>query len=165
MADYLAAGGNLFISGSELAWDLDSASGPSAADRAFFHNQLRAVYSADDANTYTFSPVTNGVFTGNVTSGFDSGAKGTYNVDFPDVLTPTNGSVAALTYVGGTGGTAGITYDGSLGGGKLVIGASLSKPSPTRRRAMLTCRMCCAFSACCRRLHCRTPSTIPPTTL
>jgi hypothetical protein len=41
-------------------------------------------------------------------------------VDYPDVLTPTNGSIKAISYSGGTGGAAAVQYDGSLGGGKLV---------------------------------------------
>jgi hypothetical protein len=118
---YLNAGGNLFLSGSEIAWDLDrTGTGPTTADRNFFHNQLRAAYSADDANTYAFAPTANGIFAGNTASGFDNGTRGTYNVDFPDVLAPTNGSLAALSYAGGTSGTAAIQYDGSPGGGKIV---------------------------------------------
>lgn len=120
VAAYLNAGGNLFVSGSEIGWDMDRPSGPTAADRDFYHNQLRAAYAADDANTYAFAPLGAGIFAGNVSGGFDNGTRGTYNVDFPDVLLPTNGSVAAISYSGGTGGTAGIQYDGSLGGGKVV---------------------------------------------
>lgn len=51
---------------------------------------------------------------------FENGPAGTYNVGFPDVLTPTNGSVTAILYSGGLGGTAALTYDGSQGGGRLV---------------------------------------------
>jgi len=120
VTSYLSSGGNLFLSGSEIAWDLDRASGPAAADRDFYHNQLRAAYFNDDANTYAFTPVAGGIFAGNPASGFDNGTRGTYNVDFPDVLTPTNGSVSAVSYVGGIGGTAAVQYDGSLGGGKIV---------------------------------------------
>ena len=117
---YLNAGSNLFVSGSEIGWDLDRSSGPTTADRNFYHNQLRAVFANDDANTYSFAPAAGGIFAGNVASGFDNATHGTYNVDFPDVLTPTNGSIQAITYSGGTGGAAAVTYDGSLGGGKLV---------------------------------------------
>src|SRR5436853_1601090 len=117
---YLNAGGNLFVSGSEFGYDLDRSSGPTTADRAFYHNQLRAVFANDDANTYGFSPSGGGIFAGNPVSGFDNGTHGTYNVDFPDVLIPTNGSIAAISYSGGTGGAAAVQYDGSLGGGKLV---------------------------------------------
>jgi len=117
---YLNAGGNLFVSGSECAYDLDRSSGPTTADRNFYHNQLRAICSSDDANTYAFTAAAAGIFSGNAASGFDNGTRGTYNVDYPDVLIPTNGSVQALSYSGGLGGAAAVQYDGSLGGGKVV---------------------------------------------
>ena len=117
---YLIAGGNLFVSGSECGYDLDRSSGPTAADRNFYHNQLRAAFSNDDANTYAFTPASGAIFAGNAAGGFDNGTRGTYNVDYPDVLTPTNGSIRALSYSGGVGGAAAVQYDGSLGGGKIV---------------------------------------------
>jgi len=120
VTDYLNAGGDLFVSGAEIGWDLDRPSGPTTADRSFYRTILRAAYSADDANTYAFTPATNGIFAGDPASGFDNGTRGTYNVDYPDVLTPTNGSRAAISYSGGLGGTAAVQYDGSLGGGKVV---------------------------------------------
>ena len=123
VGNYLNQGGNLFVSGSEIGWDLDRDSGPAAADRVFFHTYLKAALNGnvnDDANTYSFGPVANGIFGSNPASGFDNGTHGTYNVDFPDVLTLTNGGVASLSYLGGLGGNAGIQYDGSPGGGRLV---------------------------------------------
>ena len=122
MQNFLDSGGNLFVSGSEIGWDLDRASGPTIGDRAFYRNYLRAALNGDandDANTYNFSPVSNGIFTSNPSGAFDNGSV-LYNVAFPDVLTPANGSVAAINYVGGRGGAAAVTYDGSAGGGKLV---------------------------------------------
>src|SRR5207249_6973010 len=62
----------------------------------------------------------NGIFAGNTASGLDNGTRGTYNVDYPDVPTPTNGSIRAISYSGGLGGAAAVQYDGSLGGGKVV---------------------------------------------
>jgi D-alanyl-D-alanine carboxypeptidase len=120
VTDYLNKGGNLFVNGSEIGWDLDRTSGPSTADRNFYHNQLRAILNADDANIYAFSPVTTGIFTNNPSGSFDNGTHGTYNVSFPDVLTPTNGSVTVILYSGGLGGAAAVQYDGSLGGGKVM---------------------------------------------
>ncbi len=117
---YLNSGGNLFVSGSECGYDLDRSSGPSTADRNFYHNQLRAVFSNDDANTYNFVPVAGTLFAGNASGSFDDATHGIYNVDFPDVLIATNGSVKAISYSGGLGGGAAVTYDGSLGGGKVV---------------------------------------------
>ncbi len=120
VANYLNAGGNLFVSGAEIGWHLDRASGPTAAERNFYRTVLRAAYVADDANTYAFVPTGAGIFAGNSASGFDNGTRGTYDVDYPDVLAPTNGSIAALTYLGGTGGIAAVQYDGSPAQGKVM---------------------------------------------
>lgn len=48
---YLEQGGCLFISGSEIGWDLSNKG--SAADKAFYNNYLKAVYVADDAGVET----------------------------------------------------------------------------------------------------------------
>jgi hypothetical protein len=124
VAAFLAAGGHLFVSGSEIAWDLDRASGPSTADRNFLHNQLRAALISntnDDSGVYTFTPATGSIFTGNTTGAFDDGSQGIYWVGYPDAVTPINaGAGAALTYPGYGGGAAAIRYDGSAGGGKVI---------------------------------------------
>jgi len=119
---FLAAGGSLFVSGSEIAWDLDRPSGPTTADRNFLHNQLHATYAADDSGVYTFTPVGGSLFAGNASGGFDDGTKGIYAVGYPDVLTPTgSGASAAINYPGVPGGAAGVAYDGAAGGGKVVF--------------------------------------------
>jgi hypothetical protein len=103
VAEYLDAGGRLFVTGSEIAWDLDRASGPTAADRAFLNNYLHASLgndTNDDAGTYNFSAVAGGIFTGNPAGRFDDGSFGGYNVHYPDVLTPWNGATAAILYTG-----------------------------------------------------------------
>lgn len=120
---FLNKSGNFFVSGAEIGWDLDRDSGPTAVDRNFYHNQLRAALNGnanDDAGTYSFAPLSGGgVFVGDSTGAFDNGTY-FYSVDFPDVLTPTNGSVAAINYVGGRGGAAAVSYDGSPYTGKIV---------------------------------------------
>ncbi len=121
VAAFLAGGGNLFVSGSEIAWDLDRASGPTTADRNFFHNQLHAAYVADSSGVWNFSAVTNSIFAGTTNGTFDDGSKGIYFVGFPDLITPTNGgATASVNYSAITGGAAGITYNGAAGGGKVV---------------------------------------------
>jgi D-alanyl-D-alanine carboxypeptidase len=117
---YLNAGGNLFVNGAEIGWDLDRPSGPATTDRDFYHNQLHALFFNDDANTYSFAPSAGGLFVGNNSGTFDNGTHGSYNVDFPDVLTPTNSSVAAILYSGGVGGAAAVQYPGTGNGGKVV---------------------------------------------
>ena len=118
---FLAGGGNLFTSGSEIAWDLDRASGPTTADRNFIHNQLHAAYVADSSGVWNFTAVTNAIFAGNTNGTFDDGSKGIYLVGFPDLIAPLNGgAVAGVNYSNVTSGAAGILYNGAAGGGKVI---------------------------------------------
>ncbi len=103
LSDYLANGGNLLLSGSEWAWWLNSV----APD--FLHETLHAAYAADDANTYTAQGTPDGSLATVGTIDFD--APDEYDADYPDVLAPYGGSEAAMEYVGGTGGTAALSYD------------------------------------------------------
>ena len=106
---YLSGGGKLFVSGTEIAWELD-AQGYGAA---FYNNYLKADYVADDAGTYNVTAVSGSIFDGLSAIALDNGAV-IYDVDFPDVIAPLSGGAAALTYSGGTGGTAGVTYTGAF---------------------------------------------------
>ncbi|MCS7178281.1 MAG: N-acetylmuramoyl-L-alanine amidase [Anaerolineae bacterium] len=101
---YLNRCGRLLISGTEIGWHLDG----QGADPDFYRNTLRARYVADDAGTYGVTPTAGSIFAGLGPFRFD--APGMYDPDFPDVISPTAGSVAALTYVGGTGGVAAVQY-------------------------------------------------------
>jgi N-acetylmuramoyl-L-alanine amidase len=120
---FIAGGGNLFVSGSEIAWDLDSQNN----GRAFFENTLKANYVADDANTYTASAVAGGIFAGLPNLSFSNGAQFSsldgqlYNVDFPDVIGAQLGAQLALNYSGGSGGGAAIQVSGTGGRGDLVL--------------------------------------------
>ena len=107
---YLAEGGHFFASGAEIGWDLDLFNN----GRSFYNNQLRADYVADDAGTYDAAGVPGSIFAG-LSVDFDS-RDSVYNAEFPDVIAPTAGAASALTYVGGSGGTAAIQYDGSGAG-------------------------------------------------
>jgi len=121
---FLAAGGGLFTSGAEIAWDLDRTSGPTASDRAFLNNQLHADFPSDtydNAGSYTVNVAGGAIFAGKPGATFDDGSKGIYAVRTPDKLTPNGaGTIAALNYSGGLGGAAAIQYDGSAGGGRVV---------------------------------------------
>ncbi len=124
ISNYLNAGGHLFVSGADIAWDLDRASGPSTADRLFLNNVLRADLGPDANNnsgSYTVAPASGGLFAGVGNAMFDDGTRNIYWVQNPDVLIPTGaGARAALNYVGGRGGAAAVQYDGSAGGGRVV---------------------------------------------
>lgn len=125
VAAFAAAGGNLFVSGAEIGWDLDRSSGPTAPDRAFLRNTLRAALNGDlndNSGIYTFAPATGSIFAGNPVGAFDDGSLGIYWVGYPDVLTPHGpGARAAAIYPGLGRGAAAVQYDGSAGGGKVVF--------------------------------------------
>ncbi|HEY5909043.1 MAG TPA: fibronectin type III domain-containing protein [Verrucomicrobiae bacterium] len=121
---FLAGGGNLYVSGADIAWDLDRASGPTASDRDFLHNQLHAALNSDtnnDSGVYTFSAAAGSIFGGNAAGLFDDGSRGIYWVAYPDALTPVGpGTVVALNYPGYGGGAAAVSHDGSAEGAKVI---------------------------------------------
>jgi hypothetical protein len=120
---FIAGGGNLFLSSSEIGWDLDAQAG----GVAFYEGTLKANYVADDANTYNVNATAGGIFAGLTGFSFSNGATFTgadgqlYNVDSPDVISPLAGAVSALTYNGGVGGTAAIQVQGTEGSGSIVM--------------------------------------------
>lgn len=135
---FLNGGGRLFLSGSEIAWDLGRASGPTAADRSFLQNQLHASLGGDtndDAGAYSFAPVPGGIFNGDPSGRFDNGSVGIYDVRFPDVLTPVGPNAqAALNYTGGLPGAAAVQHADPATGSKLVY---LGFPFETITNAVL----------------------------
>ena len=110
---YLNFGGRLFVTGAEIGWDLDNLGN----GQSFYEETLRANYVADDANTYNVQGVPGSIFDG-LNFAFDDGTQ-FYDAQFPDVLAASNGSNVALTYVGGSGGGAAVTF-GNAGDGRLV---------------------------------------------
>jgi hypothetical protein len=112
---FLAGGGNLFLSGAEIAWDLDQQNN----GRTFYEDTLLGNYVADDANTYTVSGTAGGIFAG-LSFSFDDGTL-FYNAEFPDVINPQPGAQPALSYMLGSGGNAAIQVAGTGGRGSIVM--------------------------------------------
>ncbi len=110
--DFLEAGGNLFVSGAEIAWDLVEYSNGTS----FYNNYLKAGYVADDANVYQVSGVPGSIFEGLTGIQFDDGSHGTYDVNWPDCIEPYGGSSVCLNY-DGTSWHAAIQYEGTFGAG------------------------------------------------
>jgi hypothetical protein len=113
---FLAGGGNLFLSGAEVAWDLDSQNN----GRSFFEGSLKGNFASDDANTYNVGAAAKGIFAGLPNFSFDNGSQ-FYDAQFPDVINPQSGAQTALTYVGGSGGSAAIQVPGAGGRGSVVM--------------------------------------------
>ncbi|NUN10002.1 MAG: T9SS type A sorting domain-containing protein [Ignavibacteriaceae bacterium] len=104
--NYLETGGNFFVSGSEIGWDLFSRG--NAADKLFYNDYLKASFLADDAGALFVkgqdSTSMQGAF-------FYFGQ--TYEEDFPDVIGEYGGSKVCLKYSNNLG--AGIQYAGTFG--------------------------------------------------
>lgn len=121
VSSYLQNGGALFVSGSEIAWDLDYKG--STTDKNFFWNFLKAEYVADAPNNqsntfYTAEGIAGSVFDGITNINFDNGTHGTYNVSWPDVINGKNGGVNSLKYSNLSSlNSAGIVYKGLFPGG------------------------------------------------
>ncbi len=104
---YLDGGGALFVSGSEIAWDLGSQG--TSAESAFLANFLGASYATDDAGTYFASGTAAGIFQG-ISVQFDNASAGIYDVYSPDTLNASE--TAVMNYSGGS--TAAATLDGEF---------------------------------------------------
>ena len=102
LTSFLSKGGCLFVSGAELAWDLDYAG--TAADRAFLTNHLKSGFARDDAATNRATGKSGSIFSGMGTLAFDDGSGDTYNVEYPDVFYACGGGVTALVYGSSSGG-------------------------------------------------------------
>ncbi|HTY39168.1 MAG TPA: T9SS type A sorting domain-containing protein [Bacteroidota bacterium] len=119
---YLQNGGRLFVSGSELAYDLDSRG--NASDKDFINNYLKMKFIADAPNgssstTYSVDGVNNSVMSGVGTVWFDDGTHGTYDVQWPDVVRPLGGAVGCGMYTGldTSSGYSAISYRGFVPSG------------------------------------------------
>jgi hypothetical protein len=120
ITSFLAANGSLFVSGADVAFDLDRASGPTTADRTFLPNQLHAGFTNDNSASYTGTAAAAGIFAGRASVIVDNGSKGIYWVQTPDMIGPSGpGASVAMNY--SAGGAAAVQYDGSAGGGRTVL--------------------------------------------
>jgi len=97
---YLAGGGALVASGSEIGWDLGA-----QGNGAGFLADLGAKYTSDDSSSYTVSGV--GELAGLGPMGY-AGAGAAYPEDFPDVLGAAPGGEVALQYGNGKSAAAGV---------------------------------------------------------
>jgi len=133
---YLNSGGALLVTGAEIGWDLDAQG--TSTDRSFYRNQLGATYVADDAAVYTLQAGLAGtVSAGMPATSFDNGNGGTYDVDYPDVLAPTDpSSTVCLRY--GNGLIAGIQRIVPATGARIVnLGLPLDTITSAAARAQL----------------------------
>ncbi|MCE1189816.1 MAG: T9SS type A sorting domain-containing protein [Ignavibacteria bacterium] len=108
---YLEAGGSLFISGAEIAWDLDYKG--NTADKAFFANYLKAKYISDNAGSTIAQGQAMSALQG-LTTQFAQ----VYEVPYPDEIDCNAGSTVMLRYDNQK--IAGIQYAGNFGASLLT---------------------------------------------
>jgi hypothetical protein len=104
---YLEGGGSIFVSGSEIGWDLVE-----VGELTWLEDVMHVAYEADDAETYDVAPPGGGIFSGLDAFSFDPEAGASYDADYPDVISAADGAVVDLEYAGGAGGGASIEHDG-----------------------------------------------------
>lgn len=103
---YLEGGGYLFVSGSEVGWDLDHKG--DSQDKSFYYNYLKAKYLSDDALSNSANGITN--------SSMDECSLlfgQTYDEDYPDEIEAINGSSICMKYNNGK--DAGVQFSGGFG--------------------------------------------------
>ncbi len=117
---YLENGGNFFISGSEIGYDLVEKG--SQDDRDFYQNYLKAEYVSDaplgrKATYYSLEGLAGSIFASLGALEFDNGSYGTYDVDWPDAIRPLGGAQAGLVFSGVdvSNGGAAVYYKGTFG--------------------------------------------------
>lgn len=108
---YLNGGGKLFITGSEIAYNIGRAAA-SGYDLAFMNNYLKSNYIGDGSSSFTPASGVNGSPFAGITIPFGI----VYPEDFPDAVSPVNGSVSIMSYSVSPN-LAGVAYTGTFGSG------------------------------------------------
>ena len=141
---YLESGRFLFISGSEIGYDLEDQG--STTDRDFYQNYLKADYISDAAGghegVYSGYGYSGSIFDGINIINYDNGSYGTYNVDWPDGIKPLGGAsfCAAFSSIDqNSSGGMGIQYIGPFGlsnltGGLVYLSVGFETIYPEEKR-------------------------------
>jgi len=141
---YLESGRFLFISGSEIGYDLEAQG--STADRQFYQNYLKADYITDAAGghqgVYSGYGTASSIFNGISNINYDNGTHGTYNVDWPDGIKPLGGASLCAEFSDtdyNDRGGMGIEYTGTFGlsndiGGLIYLSVGFETIYPESKR-------------------------------
>ncbi|MBI3110024.1 MAG: T9SS type A sorting domain-containing protein [Ignavibacteriales bacterium] len=116
--DFLENGGRLFISGSEIGWDLGRThAATQPGDLPFYNNYLKAAFVYDGNTTINGATGIGGTAFDGITVNFGQ----TYPEDYPDDIDPRGGSFPILAYNAlrgdGTPRKAGVAFSGTFGNG------------------------------------------------
>ncbi len=131
LTEYLDNGGNLYISGQDLGWDLNENPGDSS-QTAFFLNYLHADWGGDDANVSSVvgmpgNPISDGLNFDIYQPGYPSANQ------YPDYFTPHDDATLIFSYSNGL--HMGLSYKGNYrvvytGTGLETFGSNSSSTAP-----------------------------------
>ncbi len=143
LQSYLIGGGRLFITGSELGYDLGRSASPNYAP-VFYADYMKAVYGGDKASTSSYTGAAGSAFAG-ISGTFGS----VYPEDYPDYITPAGGAKNALTYSASQ--VAAVQYEGTFGGGSIAgrlvyVAFAVETMGSAAERATLIGRVVAFFS-------------------
>lgn len=110
LRQYLESGGRLFISGSEIGYEMARSGRPEATR---FAELFKAVYQGDDAANKQATGVTGTAFQGLAFGYGTTAADDNYFEDFPDYINATGGGQIVLRYGNSRG--AAVSYRGTYG--------------------------------------------------
>ena len=126
ISKYLISGGKIFISGSEIGYDLVQKG--SSNDKAFYKEILKSKYITDAAGgrqrVYRIKSNPNSIFNG-ISFNYDNGSNNSYDVDWPDGILPIDKASSIATFSGLNPlefGGAGIAFRGMFKNGILPGG-------------------------------------------
>ena len=106
IGSYLDSGGNLFLSGQDIGWDLADPSGTmflesGGESKTFFESYLKSHYVADDAGTDSLTGITDDPISNSIRlARYQPGRKA--DEQYPDVVSPVNGSAPTFLYSNGS---------------------------------------------------------------
>ncbi|KAA3653288.1 MAG: hypothetical protein DWQ10_18480 [Calditrichaeota bacterium] len=109
--EFLTNGGYLFVSGSEIGWDLGEKG--TTTDKNFLRDYLKIGYESDDSNSYSVKGETGTPFQG-LTMSYGTSTS-PYPEDYPDTFILTGGSQSVLRYSNNK--IAAAYYEGVFGNG------------------------------------------------
>jgi N-acetylmuramoyl-L-alanine amidase len=150
LTNFLNGGGSLFISGSEIGYDLNNIGGTT-----FYINVLHAAFVADNGdpnNTYALTAQAGGLFNGLGTINFDNSTHGTYDVDYPDAFNPIAPAAASLVY-NTSGQFAALQYDSGSCAHVVYMGVPFESIYPASMRQTIMSRVMGYLRACQTQLY------------
>jgi hypothetical protein len=135
LTNYFNAGGRVFMSGSEIGYDLTQRS-----QTSFLNNTLKTTYVGDNSNTYVATGAAGTIFADVPAITFDDGTN-TYDVNSADRLGAGTNAGVIMNYTGGLGGAAAIAWNQPNGSRAVVMGFPFETIVSPSHRSMVMRRV------------------------